>query len=255
MPWHCLSIYIHCWTEYLNLYIWEDFLLECLCLCLRVCLCVCLCVCHHGAIVQYTSLLPSLFEFTCAAIARAGLWCLPIAFPGCFEAFLKPQNAAQCDRDHVCSVWDCENVSKLGKSWKREPFWPRLREKAAAAPRSPSLFSPPANENPAFFSAYLCHFTKTKTFKALLLDILCIVMQLYGHAQHKLKSTPSWEIDSVKVMMRIILWGMWNRADLTKALSFYSSHAHAMLDAWINCQLIHSKYFHRWFMIINRDHS
>ena len=68
-------------------------------------------------------------------------------------------------------------------------------------------------------------------------------------------NTVSWEIDSVKVMMRIILWGMWNRADLTKALSFYSSHAHAMLDAWINCQLIHSKYFHRWFMIINRDHS
>ena len=41
---------------------------------------------------------------------------------------------------------------------------------------------------------------------------LCIVMQLYGHAQHKLKSTPSWEIDSVtpswekdsvKVIMRI----------------------------------------------------
>ena len=68
-------------------------------------------------------------------------------------------------------------------------------------------------------------------------------------------NTVSWEIDSVKVMMRIILWGMWNRADLTKALSFYSSHAHAMLAAWINCQLIHSKYFHGWFMITIRDHS
>ena len=97
--------------------------------------------------------------------------------------------------------------------------------------------------------------THKKPLKALLLDILCIVMQLYGHAQRKLEKYPKWEIDSVKVMMRIILWGMWNRADLTKALSFYSSHAHAMLDAWINCQLIHSKYFHRWFMIINRDHS
>ena len=50
---------------------------------------------------------------------------------------------------------------------------------------------------------------------------LCIVMQLYGHAQHKLKSTPSWEKDSVtpswekdsvKVIMRIIMWVMWNWA-------------------------------------------
>jgi hypothetical protein len=46
-------------------------------------------------------------------------------------------------------------------------------------------------------------------------------MQLYGHAQHKLKSTPSWEKDSVtpswekdsvKVIMRIIMWVMWNWA-------------------------------------------
>ena len=50
------------------------------------------------------------------------------------------------------------------------------------------------------------------------------------------KSTPSWDIDSVKVMMRIILWGMGNWADLTKvtklgaALSLYPSHAHALLS-------------------------
>ena len=65
----------------------------------------------------------------------------------------------------------------------------------------------------------------------MLLDILCIVMQLYGHAQRKLEKCPKWEIDSVKVM-----WGMWTWADLTKvtklgaALSFYPNHAHAMLS-------------------------
>ena len=127
--------------------------------------------CSHTTqpIIQYTSPLPTLLESSCGPLPRAEPFCLPSACPGRSEAILSRQNAGSCVRDHVCSVWDCEKVSKLGKSWKREPFWPRLREKAAAAPRSPSLFSPPANENPAFFSAYLCHFTKTKTFKALLL--------------------------------------------------------------------------------------
>ena len=142
-------------------------------------------------IIQYISPLPTLLESSCGPLPRAEPFCLPSACPGRSEAILSRQNAGSCVRDHVCSVWDCEKVSKLGKSWKREPFWPRLREKAAAAPRSPSLFSPPANENPAFFSAYLCHFTKTKTFKALLLDILCIfVLWCSCMATHNI----SWKV-------------------------------------------------------------
>ena len=65
----------------------------------------------------------------------------PDCLPGLFWGHFKRQNAASNVSDHVCSVWDCENFSKLGKSWKQKPFWPRLRKKGAGARRLPLLFS------------------------------------------------------------------------------------------------------------------
>lgn len=75
--------------------------------------------------------------------------------PGNWEAIVSRQNAASSAHPCVCSVWDSEDLSKLGKSWKWELFWSRLREKGAPAPRFPFTFLTSQWEA-SISSAHLC---------------------------------------------------------------------------------------------------
>ena len=123
----------------------------------------------------------------------------PDCLPGLFWGHFKRQNAASNVSDHVCSVWDCENFSKLGKSWKQKPFWPRLRKKGAGARRLPLLFS-----HQPMRGQHVCLSVPLNKKNS----ILVVLFHRYGHAQVPIMRTlwsdfsdvelgRSWQYDPV----------------------------------------------------------
>ena len=129
--------------------------------------------------------------------------------PGNWEAIVSRQNAASSIHPCVCSVWDSEDLSKLGKSWKWELFWSRLREKGAPAPRFPFTFLTSQWEA-GISLAHLATQKKTKPFNSF----TCCPFCSYGHAQRKLSH--SEKKDSVKWPW--VVSGMWNWAECDKCL-------------------------------------